>query len=313
MEDTEIEGIFYPHFTRRMENIPRSSRFGHYTSVESALKIISSSSLWLRKSSLMNDFSEIDFGLSLLRDAKYPLNKHYPVPGDIETPIDALVSAYNSFCKHSPVSSGSVYLSSFCEFDEHDLTFGRLSMWRAYASKNGCALIFNQDVFSEDERFPVISTPVEYTNSDIFFETFIVPICTGLQKNVESFSTMPAEHIFQITNRMLQLGCLSLKHPAFSEEKEWRIVNADTGIDGLLSRTQIKDQIEFIGGLPQQIKSLSLIARDGTNKLDQLETILIGPSEHPHVLKQALEMQIEQSKMTKKPDVRVTDIPIRLS
>ena len=52
-------------FLQRIDIVEnQSSKFVHYTTASNALKLLSSKEFWMRKSSVMNDFQEIDHGLN---------------------------------------------------------------------------------------------------------------------------------------------------------------------------------------------------------------------------------------------------------
>jgi hypothetical protein len=58
---------FYPFaYERTLEAARKNIRFVHYTSTETAMKILQGKEVWLRKSSVMNDFLEIEYGLGCL-------------------------------------------------------------------------------------------------------------------------------------------------------------------------------------------------------------------------------------------------------
>ena len=59
--------IFIPAISQRARHVRDSGmRFAHYTSAESAMKILSTEQMLLRNSTLMNDFSEVQYGLHCL-------------------------------------------------------------------------------------------------------------------------------------------------------------------------------------------------------------------------------------------------------
>ncbi len=56
--------IFYPHASKRRNAVMRQgTRFVHYTSAKSAMKILKTREVWMRKTSCMNDFMEVEHGL----------------------------------------------------------------------------------------------------------------------------------------------------------------------------------------------------------------------------------------------------------
>jgi hypothetical protein len=134
--DQQLYEVFHPvdlENSRRLES--GVLKFVHYTSAEAAVKMISNHEVWLRKSSTMNDFSEIEYGNSCLHRAwaspsgdrfRRLLDRLYPgLSNDLAAGLDRIV----------PELRIMTYLASVSEHDpktENDL--GRLSMWRAYGN-----------------------------------------------------------------------------------------------------------------------------------------------------------------------------------
>ena len=62
-----LAGIFMPDMVTRIAEVRDSNKsFIHYTSVDAAIKIITSEEVWLRNARVMNDFMEIQHGQNCL-------------------------------------------------------------------------------------------------------------------------------------------------------------------------------------------------------------------------------------------------------
>src|SRR5574343_481085 len=62
-----IKRVFFPHAARRAEAVIKNGhRFVHYTSAEVAVSILKNREVWMRNSSTMNDFMEMEYGLQCL-------------------------------------------------------------------------------------------------------------------------------------------------------------------------------------------------------------------------------------------------------
>lgn len=69
-DDLRQYGIFHPYaFNKVSAAIADGTRFVHYTSAAVAASIIENASVWMRKSSVMNDFAEIEHGFECLQNA----------------------------------------------------------------------------------------------------------------------------------------------------------------------------------------------------------------------------------------------------
>jgi len=59
--------VFFCYDRKRTKEMgDRKSLLAHYTTAETAMKIIRGRSLWLRNAAVMNDFSEIEYGKSVM-------------------------------------------------------------------------------------------------------------------------------------------------------------------------------------------------------------------------------------------------------
>jgi hypothetical protein len=66
-----LEGIFMPYARRQRDGLYDSgakpaARFVHYTSAEAALKIIESKRVWMRNTTCMADYREVQHGFEML-------------------------------------------------------------------------------------------------------------------------------------------------------------------------------------------------------------------------------------------------------
>src|ERR1700722_17593128 len=67
----KLESIFMPHYTKRRnvlyDNRTKDyARFVHYTSADAALKIINSKRVWMRNTTCMSDYREVQHGYDVL-------------------------------------------------------------------------------------------------------------------------------------------------------------------------------------------------------------------------------------------------------
>ena len=69
-DQIRLAGIFLPYAVER-QNIVQSNgiRFVHYTRADAAMNILKTKTVWMRKTSCMNDFMEVEHGLECLAEA----------------------------------------------------------------------------------------------------------------------------------------------------------------------------------------------------------------------------------------------------
>mgnify|MGYP001345930060 FL=1 len=100
--------------------------------------------------------------------------------------------------------------------------YGRLSMWRAYASLNGVALVFNRPMFLEEAiNTSVITIHMFYFDQKEFRDA-VSDFTKRLRDNQSVLKTIPdfPNHVFA----KFLITVLSMKHKGFQEEREWRIL-----------------------------------------------------------------------------------------
>lgn len=320
--------------------LDENSRFAHYTSVESALKIIDGPkgpSLWLRNVQLMNDFSEIEFGANVWMhtfsnsergiELLNNVEAHYPdvrkwVFDDIQTRVDQIL--VDTF-----ITSLSVHPKRSDE--RHPLNeFGKLSMWRAYAPKNGCALILKVAPFlAGSQTSRLVSVPIVYCRP-----TDELP---GIQNVIDEFKRIsdphgPSkaymfEHFFKV---WFVLSTISLKHKCFEEEAEWRVFYSNPICDLAwpeLPRDHpgVVLETHSVRGVPQRLMTAYLndVAAgplgDGNGIPDLradtfFDEVLIGPSEYPGPLADVIGSAFERLKFPQAWErVTHTHVPLRVS
>jgi hypothetical protein len=135
--------LFYPHLWSRYEKLGINGRLVHYSSADAAIAILQNKEIWLRNTTVMNDFMEVEHGLTSLAAAfKSPnglafrefVNKNFD--GVCQQVAELFETWQNSF-------RDETYIMCVSEHRETENRLGRLSMWRAYGAGSGVALVLN--------------------------------------------------------------------------------------------------------------------------------------------------------------------------
>ena len=174
--------VFFPYAWERLCKLQNSgAKLVHYCSAVTALSIIEKKRVWMRNPSMMNDYSEIQYGLDHFfqcwndPELKNRLQNILKLLGDeCYANLSKRVSNLSEYIKNR------VYITCLCEqfhADEDNsaslISCGRLSMWRAYGGQTNVALILNTDVFySDSAAISVYSTPVLYGGPTELCEEF---------------------------------------------------------------------------------------------------------------------------------------------
>ena len=153
--------IFYPGYLNHIfEVVSKNRRFAYYTSADTAKMIIENEEVWLRNATVMNDFSEISYGLNLtmgaLTGSVYEsfgnaVNAVFPDAMDkVKTQLNQWVNNWRL----------ETYFSCLSLHESSEDWNGRLSMWRAYGDV--AIVIKNTPLTSVTDRLGVYSIPVNY-------------------------------------------------------------------------------------------------------------------------------------------------------
>jgi len=204
----------------------------HYTDAFGVQGIVSSNSLWATATQFSNDLSEIEYAVSIaveLIEETWGKKKRLG-------PWEKVLAEHLIRLFHTPLHSfGQPFIVSFCE--DGDL----LSQWRAYGGLSGFSLAFSPLVEHDKVKLAcrngfrtmvkrVIYDPDKQRARLRFLLNHLIKLVSGF-----SFSTTSAQggavHVelsLLLILEMTDWAC-TVKHKAFSEEKEWRIITYPKG------------------------------------------------------------------------------------
>lgn len=316
-KEMQLFAAMAPDMLRSQQRVASGeTKLVHYTSAQNAMSIFKNSEFWLRNVKCMNDYSEVEHGISLLVNAFSEDNgarraRFFGIfdriaPGSAEK----AVSAFDSWLPQLPYQ---VFIGCLSEFDKND-PHGRLSMWRAYTQAGaGVALVMNHEPFlAETDLLGAYSVPVLYLG-DGNFTPWLDGVLDLLDQTIEQYAELPPERIEGRIFFWLVLLAVGLKHPAFAEEREWRIIS----IPNMYPTSVISDHVEAISGIPQIVLKIPLQHNEevGLHHADipsLVHKVLIGPSDFPMTLFQAFQQLLRDAGDQKADEkVEVTYIPLR--
>jgi Protein of unknown function (DUF2971) len=320
LDETQIRTwkLFHPvAFERTSEAISRQLRFVHYTSADTAMRIFQGKEVWMRKSSCMNDFMEIEHGFNCLHAA-------YKSEKDRFTSV--LEGIFPGFCAKLeglidgwlPHFRSDTYIACISEHgdestgDEED-QMGRLSMWRAYGGVTGVAIVMNGGAFLRpSDALKAYASPVAYLSAaDFTFE--FRRLVDGFENEKGFLGAMGEDAVLDSIFHAFRYAILCTKHPGFREEREWRIIYSPT----YLQSDRLISDVQSIGGTPQPIFKIPLknVPEEGLVGIEMpelIERVIIGPTQYPVAIMEAL---LSLMKAAGVPDaankIIVSDIPIR--
>lgn len=296
------------------------SKLVHYTSARTAHAILTAKDddercLWLRNATEMNDFSEVDYGLAMLRQAfsDSALERSFVEARTAIVP-DHFHNVFKAIGDEAGLLKLNSYLLSLSAHSGSELDMGLLSMWRAYGGEANVCLVFNIDAFAnEQDAYSVVMAPVDYRG--LF----------GVREELERIRDAMIEHrdlLKRIDPHLvsfnmkyaLDVMLLSTKHPGFAEEKEWRIIYRPPGPP---HEPDVPSKIVCLDGIVQTVFYLPMkdipeksLFKANLNEL--LDGIIIGPTPNPSVVANAFTRLLGAAGI-ENPErrVRISGIPLR--
>lgn len=323
----ELGAIFMPRVLqkakKRWPDFSSTSRFAHYTTAESAMKIIESKRLWMRNAMCMTDYREVNHGFDMIKTAFHSnVNETQTrmqlftgvldscAPGVATEAIAQFDKVLNQIRLYTHIASLSEHGGN--GDDEIEDKYGRLSMWREFGDSPGrVAIIVSLPWFSESgQKLRISFSPVGYSTADQ-----VVKELDGVIQNIRDHATyLSQDHlrpwIQGIVYSMLLSSVTCLKHCGFHEEREWRVVHGSWP----LTSPHMKPSVVTVGGIPQHIYELPLEAAvapdlDFARIFDRL---IIGPTQYPLSIKNAFIEKLGAAGVSNPADkIIISDIPIR--
>lgn len=307
-----VQELLFPESFKHFEDFRNGLKLAHYTTAENGLNIINGRQVWMRHSSVMNDFMELDHGTAcLVKAIASPEGEAFKKWIDGIHP-DFMESVWKWFRDGSEsLIRNNTYLTSVALHPASEDRYGRLSMWRAYGGRNGVALVVNPTAFmSDDQSLGAFSTPVLYLDEEAFIEWF-TNWSQRLIENEALLKAFPVDDLRGWIVTSFRMNILATKHPGFAEEQEWRVYHTQE----LDEQGELAKDFVTIGGVPQPIMKIPLSAglgNDGVALRELLHRVIIGPSEHSLIIARAYAAALEGAGFEDPWSmITVSNIPLR--
>lgn len=315
MTDQEIEEIFFPvSFEKAKKAKDAGNLFAYYTTADVAYQVIKNKRIWMRSTSTMNDYMEIQYGQNLLVPA---------IDGKVGDVLKQAIEAcqpglfeevWRKLKAWLPGFAADTFITCVSEHDIHkENEIGRLSMWRAYGGKAGVAIVIDGNIFSiESEHLGASASPVAYLDREQFSDT-ILSIAANVLKNQQALKLIPRENLSTILFNMFRFAVLCTKHPGFAEEREWRVISSPS----MYKSKVLEPEIAIIRGVPQPILKIPLedfpqFEIGGLSIPKLVSRLIIGPCEFPTVTYRALFDALKESSIENPSEIICkSNIPLR--
>ncbi len=300
---------------RREEVYGKSKRFVHYTSADNALKIIRTKRLWMRNTTCMADYSEVEHGHNMLVSFFSDQAKREAFTSALDlshrgAAMEA-IALFDQWWQHIRFNT---YVSSISEHEDDEDLNGRLSMWRALGGTlPKVALVFRVPQFSSGaEQLQLIFSPVAYMKEEQVDAT-IKLVIENVRASLDFLRTLERQTIVGYIFATLLGGVTCVKHEGFHEEREWRAIYTPKRARSPL----MIPSTEVIGGIPQIVYQIPL---DGSVSPDLAELdlskmfdrLIVGPSLYPWAMYEAFADALAKAGVPDASDrVHTSGIPLR--
>lgn len=254
---SDLEEIIMPYGNDVVKKFLDSDReLAYYTTADTVYKIIKNKEIWMRNVTVMNDYSEVRYGLYLVSKC---------IRGEYGSKLmEFLCDCFgymacrnldeeiNRFINYNSTSwLYNTYITCFTEHCVSEDNLGRLSMWRAYGRDNGAAIVIKKKgIVDLLKNFNIEYTPVAYLD-EMQVETQFKRVIASMMKHKDQIVNAGYEKVKGVLIKALLYAIVAIKHPGFAEEKEWRLF-----IHG--ENKMPPSEIESLGGVVQPIKKLKL-------------------------------------------------------
>jgi hypothetical protein len=313
-----LGSIFMPHYMKQLTRHFKGqdhARFVHYTSAESALRIIKSKRLWMRNTNCMSDYREVQHGFDILgrffeHDSRY---KAFTTALDACAP-GAASRAFNLFVQVKTDIRFNTYIASISEHDADEDLHGRLSMWRAFGAGTArVGLVLNVPLLSTatiplNLLFSSVAYLSEKAAHDVMLE-----VIDNVTANREFLRAVDQTVVTNTILVMFLAGVVCLKHEGFREEREWRVIYSPKRAPAPL----MESSTEIVGGVPQFIYKIPLDATVSESIADLdlsrlFDRLIIGPSLYPWPMYEAFVAALKLAGIADAENrVVASEIPIR--
>jgi hypothetical protein len=315
-----LEGIFMPYARKQRdkiyENQDKPTRFVHYTSAEAALSIIRSKRVWMRNTTCMSDYREVQHGYGILYRFFTDTSKREAFIKALDACYPGVaqeaLNLFDQWWQHE--IQFNTYIFSISEHDNKEDQHGRLSMWRAFGgSSPKVAVVIDIPKFSGGVlALNLMFSPVAYlTEDEVHTQLHSVTQNIGAEANF--LKSVDRSRIVAITFNMLAAAVTCLKHEGFHEEREWRAIYAPKRSPSPL----MEFSTECIGGVPQTVYHLPLDAKKSEllAELDlfrMFDRLIVGPSPYPLVMYEAFAAALTSASVADvNKRILISGIPIR--
>jgi len=271
-----------------MRNKPEITLY-HYTTVMGLLGIIETQTVWATGVRFLNDASELSYAAKAITEL---------LSIELETRTDAISRLVLMELRNrlGRIRSAGVYVVSFCEGGD------LLSQWRAYGHGAGYSIGFGTEYWDYQHNGSVRLRKVLYGAEEQ--EGLIKELLRLTYEEITQYMEKYEESVLieHYVRRLVgYLGTVlaevmpCLKHPAFEEEREWRLI-VRQGNEYVKGRDPTHE-VHFRDGVLGLVPFIKLPLpgrKDPFIGRLPITEVYHGPSEHPDEVQEALSLLLRK-------------------
>ncbi|MBV6306172.1 DUF2971 domain-containing protein [Candidimonas humi] len=288
----QLAKIFMPYAMQKTDELQCGGKLVHYTTADVAIKIIRSQTIWLRNARAMHDFSEVQHGFTELKsclgadDSLLFKRLCAALDGCAAGAGQETIRVFDHWWKETQFAT---YIACFSRHDDAEDQYGRLSMWRAFSQDTaGVAFVLRPPPPNAAAPARAILSPVGYFNQQDL-KGQVEAVIAQIEANLDFLRRFEKPIIVGYAHRMLLMAVVSMKHQAFKEEQEWRVIH----LPNLDQSPHLFSETEVVSGIPQIVWKLPLknnpeIGITNLTIPELLDRIIIGPTSYPASIWEAL-------------------------
>lgn len=242
----------------------------HYTSLEALRSIIKDESLWASNVRYLNDGAEFTYAVKLFSEI-IAATRVRESNTRVRTLLKILDDAARSADENAPrYPLSTVFVASFSAVGD------LLSQWRAYCpDQQGVAIGFSQARLARLAAASGLAL-LKCNYNERQQRLAIGRLIDAFIADAREANTSKAANIClnKYQRRFKELAP-TLKHPSFSEEREWRVIASPTSLT-------FDYQLEFRTGRSMLIPYIRVPLPRSKNHV-RIEHVIVGPTPHPQL------------------------------
>lgn len=281
-------------------DIPRETLY-HYTSFSGLLGIIRSRALWASDIRYMNDSAELKHTADLIRmEITQRIAAGHPDPH--------LLNQFLDWVSHRITNGHLLFGASFRS------NGNLLSQWRGYSRLGkGVSIGFDPNYIlkcAQAQSFQIgrcVYDPGEQKRLIVRVVDAVEALARGSRPDHATdgpSSHLPYHELFQqIESNLLRIAAV-LKHPAFEEEDEWRIVSPAI-------TDYINAPVLFREGASNLIPYVEFKFAAEADRPITIEHVFLGPTPNINISMNSLNMYLSQNGVSPRRGIEYCSIPFR--